>query len=305
MSKNMKKVIYILTLMALTVQSGVVLAVEKSLRNKSDLKKNVFDSGPSVLSIIPAQAEPGKVVTISGAGFGEKMFVYLGVTEIPAKLTNGRRLEFIVPSHMEPGIYVLNLKRGDGFGGRAYNFQILPLRPILTGLSTDSISSCAQGDEREVVANGQNFNEKSMLFFDGSVIRSRLISPESIAFTVPRVQGGLHQILVKNPPDISSVPYAISIDTKPEIEQISIGKENVSSYELIISGRNFMQNSIIYVDGVRIGGQNPDQREKLIYIDCNNLIYQRSPFSPVSKELRIQVMNQSGEGSQVVNVTAP
>ncbi|GAC1448316.1 MAG: hypothetical protein PVSMB11_09820 [Desulfuromonadaceae bacterium] len=53
------------------------------------------------------------------------------------------------------------------------------------------------------------------------------------------------------------------------------------------------------------GGQDMAEREKLIYIDCTKLIYQRYPYSPVNKDFRLQVVNPGGEGSQVITVTAP
>ena len=53
------------------------------------------------------------------------------------------------------------------------------------------------------------------------------------------------------------------------------------------------------------GGQEMVERDKLIFVDCTRMIYQRHPYSSTNKDFRIQVLNQGGEGSQVVNVTAP
>jgi hypothetical protein len=87
-----------------------------------------------------------------------------------------------------------------------------------------------------------------------------------------------------------------------------IGSQYVNYYELVIVGRNFQQNSSIYVDGQKIGGQGGQDlgnRENLIYVDCTRLVYERHPFSPVDKDFRIMVMNPGGEASQTINVTAP
>ncbi|MBC8017780.1 MAG: transcription factor, partial [Verrucomicrobia bacterium] len=146
------------------------------------------------------------------------------------------------------------------------------------------------------------------LRFDGAVVASRVISPEQIVFNAPQSSGGLHQIMVKNDRENGSLPLALAHETKPEISQVSIGNEYVTYYDLNIYGRNFQQNSAIYVDGQRIGGkggQEMIEREKLIYVDCTRMIYQRYPYSSTNKDFRIQVLNQGGEGSQVVNVTAP
>lgn len=262
---------------------------------------------PAILSIIPAQAEPGERVLIFGSAFGDTVSAFLGSVEIPSRVIEGRQLEFIVPA-LKPGLYALYLKRGDGVTGRTYNFTVLPLRPVLDELSPDRVSSCAQGREREITALGRNFNEGSLLLFDGAVIRSRFISPEAIGFTLPQVAGGLHQVMVRNSPENVSVAVGVTIETKPEISQVTVGRENVNSYELIIEGKNFQQNSSLYVEGQRIGGRGgaeASERERLVFVDCTRLIYQRYPYSPVNKDFRIQVVNPGGEASQIVNVTAP
>jgi hypothetical protein len=263
---------------------------------------------PAILSIIPAQAEPGSKVMMFGSGFGTLVSAFLGSVEIPAKVTEGRQLEFTVPLQLEPGIYALYLKRSDGAVSRPYNFTILPLRPLLTGLSPDMVGSCAQGGEREVIARGQNFLETSQLVFDGAVLRSRFLSTEALSFYVPQVLGGLHQVVVRNSPENGTVALGLMIETRPEIAQVQIGSQYVNYYDLVIVGRNFQQNSSVYVDGQKIGGQGGQdlaEREKLIYVDCTKLIYQRHPYSPVNKDFRILVMNPGGEASQPISVSAP
>jgi hypothetical protein len=265
-------------------------------------------AAPAILSIIPAQAEPGVKVMMFGSGFGTQASAYLGSLEIPARVIDGRQVEFTIPQQLDPGIYALYLKRSDGAVSRPYNFNILTLRPILHGLTPDTISSCTQGFDREVTARGQNFIEKSQLVFDGAVLRSRFVSAEAISFSVPQVSGGLHQVVVSNSPDNSTVAMGLMVETKPEIVQVMIGSQYVNYYELVIVGRNFQQNSSIYVDGQKIGGhggQDLAEREKLVYVDCTKLVYQRYPFSPVDKDFHILVMNPGGETSQTINVTAP
>jgi hypothetical protein len=286
-------------------------AAERPQRVPSDVVTKATPTPPvpvTILSIIPAQAEPGGKVTLSGAGFGENASVFLGSEEISVRVTAAKLAEFTVPMQMEAGLYALYLKRADGTTGRSYNFTLLPLRPVLRSLQPALISSCALGREREVTAVGSNFGESSMLFFDGAALPGTVVSPESISFIVPTVPGGLHQVLVKNSPENSSVPLNLAVETRPEIGQVTIGNEHVNSYELMISGKNFTQNSSIFVDGTAIGGrsgQGTGEREKLVYIDCTQLIYQRHPYSPVNKDFRLQVVNPGGEGSQVITVTAP
>ncbi|MDD2308712.1 MAG: IPT/TIG domain-containing protein [Desulfuromonadaceae bacterium] len=286
--------------------AGIAVAAENSVRVKNERASKPVPV--TVLSINPAQAEPGAKVMLSGNGFGESASVFLGSIEIPARITGTRLAEFNLPLKLEAGLYALYLKRSDGTTGRSYNFTVLPLRPVLSSLQPSRINSCAIGKEREVIASGSNFGGSSMLFFNGAAITSTLVSPQSISFVVPTVPGGLHQVLVKNAPENGSVPLTLVVETRPEIGQVTVGNERVNLYELIITGRNFNQNSSLYVDGVQIGGrggQDMSEREKLIYVDCTKLIYQRHPYSPVNKDFRLQVVNPGGEGSQIVTVTAP
>jgi hypothetical protein len=265
-------------------------------------------SVPAILSIIPAQSEPGGKVTMFGSSFGTQASAYLGSVEIPARVTEGKQAEFVIPPQIDAGLYALYLKRSDGAVSRPYNFTVLPLRPVLSGLSPEVINSCAQGAEREVTARGQNFVENSQIVFDGAVLKSRSLSSDSIVFSVPQVAGGLHQVVVRNSPENASVAQGLLIETKPEIEQVMIGSRYVNYYELVIVGKNFQQASGVYVDGNKIGGQggqNLAEREKLIYVDCTKLIYQRHPYSTVNKDFTIMVVNPSGEASQTINVTAP
>lgn len=307
------KLSLVILVLSYFVNSSELLAAERPQRVKTQAAAPVVPDqpviavAPTILSIIPAQGEPGGKVTIFGSGFGEQSAAYLGSVEIPAKVTDGRQLEFNIPQ-LEAGLYALYIKRSDGITGRVYNFTVQALRPVLLSVVPESVSACARGSERDVTANGKNFAEAASLLFDGAVINSRYISPEQIAFTVPAATSGIHQITIKNDPETGTLPRTLTIESRPEISQVSIGDEYVNYYELNIYGRNFQQNSSIYVDGQRIGGkggQEMVEREKLIFVDCTRLIYQRHPYSSTNKDFHIQVLNQGGEGSQVVNVTAP
>jgi len=265
------------------------------------------EGAPAILSIIPAQGEPGDKVTIFGSNFGSQISAFLGSVEVPARVSEAKQAEFFIPQ-LDAGLYALYLKRGDGVSGRVYNFTVLPLRPVLNSLSPERIGSCAQGEERDVTAVGRNFSETSLLFFDNAVIKSRVVSPAAILFRVPQSGIGMHQIMVKNAPENASVPLALEIETKPEISHVAKGDEFVNYYELIVEGKNFQQNTALYVDGERVGGssgQDAAAREKVIFIDCGRLVYQRHPYSPVVKDFRMQVVNPGNEGSQVINVSAP
>lgn len=265
-------------------------------------------AAPTILSIVPAQGEPGSKVSIFGSGFGPSSSVFLGTVEVTATMLDGRQIDFTIPQ-LDAGLYALYVKRSDGTSGRVYNFTVQAQRPVLASLSPDRVSACAQGGEREVAARGRNFTAGSMLLFDGAVIPSRLVSPEEVVFSVPQAAGGQHQVVIRNDQgDNASLPRALAVESRPEISQVSVGSEYVNYYELNIYGRNFQYNSSIVVDGQRIGGRGGEatgERDRLIYVDCTRMVYQRHPYSPVNKDFRIMVMNPGGESSQTVQVSAP
>jgi hypothetical protein len=235
---------------------------------------------PAILSIIPAQAEPGTTITLSGAGFTDKTTVLLGNYELAARVISSRQLSFDLPK-LAAGLYALYLRRDDGLTSRTYNFVVLPARPVASALSPDSIPACASGPERSVTVSGKNFQEGSRLLFDGAAIKSRLLSAESISFQAPPVPAGLHQVQIQNPEETFSGVLGLLINARPEIQSVSQGVDYVTYYELIIEGTNFQQNSAVAVEGKRLQSMSsPGERDRLIFVDCHKLIYQRTPYDP-------------------------
>lgn len=276
----------------------------------------------NVLSIIPAQGEPGTTVTLHGSGFTPKTVVHLANREVSAEVIGPQQITFDIPA-IEPGLYALFLKREDGATSRPYNFTILPVRPVVTYLSPDTIYVCASGSERDVTVAGENFLERSQVLLDGAAIKSRYVSSGALIFTVPQVGGGYHQVQVKNPQDTVSGTLGLVIDARPEITSVNKAEEYVSYYNLVVEGRNFQQNSTLVVmeeksleitpsqsavDVKRIdtGAGNITEREQIIFVNCNRIIYQRRPYSSYPKNFNIQVVNPgSGGESSVVSVSAP
>lgn len=276
----------------------------------------------NILSIIPAQGEPGITVTLYGTGFSQKTAVFLGNIELPAKGAGPKQLSFDIPN-LNPGLYALILKREDGTTSKPYNFTLLPQKPAATSLSPDTVSACSAGHDRDVTIAGRNFQEFSQVLFDGAAIKSRFSSAESISFSVPQIAGGLHRVQVRNSDDAVSGVLGLVIDSRPEITGVTIGDEYVNYYNLIIDGRNFQQNSALVVMEERTLEENTSklavdvkritsvsgsatEREQLLFINCNRIIYQRYPYSTVPKNFRVQVVNPDAGGeSSVVSVSAP
>ncbi|RQW77958.1 MAG: transcription factor [Geobacter sp.] len=276
----------------------------------------------NILSIIPAQGEPGVTVTLYGGGFSEKTTVFLGNMELPAKGVGPKQLSFEIP-RLDPGLYALYLKREDGATSRPYNFTLLPLKPVAVSLSPDTIYACATANEREVVISGRNFREGSQAIFDGAAVRTQFHSSDSLSFAAPQVADGLHQVQVRNPDNTFSGVLGLVVDGRPEVTSVDLGEQYVNYYNLVIQGRNFQQTSTLIVTEDQSVDQYMSQQsvitkrvtslsansldqEQLLFVNCNRVVYQRYPYSTTPKNLRIQVTNPvTGGESSVVSVSAP
>lgn len=280
-------------------------ASQPDARKPVAVKKQAQDR-ITILSIIPAQGEPGITVTLSGTGFSEKSTAFLGSVEIPAKLLGPRQLSFEIP-RAQSGLYALFVKNEDGSTSKTYNFSIMPLKPVVISISPDTVPYCTASGSREVTISGRNFQEGAQVLFDGGGIKSRYFSEGSMGFAVPPVKGGIHQIQVRNPEETVSAPLALMVDNRPEITGITPGTDFVNYYEISIEGKNFQQGSQLVVDGQRIstGTPQPGNRDKIIFMNCTQLIYQRHPPDPTARTLRVQIVNPGGEDSPVVTVSTP
>lgn len=263
--------------------------------------------GPvAVLSIIPSQAEPGMNVTLYGSGFTDATRAFLGNTEAQTIVTGSKQLSFDIPD-MTPGLYGLFVRREDGAISKVYRFSVTPRTPFVTSVSPDRVFACASDGDREVLVSGRNFQEGSHVLFDGAVIKSRFASSEAMSSHIPRIAGGLHAIQVRNPGGTLSSSIALFIDSRPEITSITQGNDYVNYYDLIIDGRNFQSNSTVVVEGKSMtpASVNWADREKVIYSNCNRIIYRRFPYDSDVKNFTVQVINANGEISSVVQVSAP
>ena len=300
----------IVTLLAVTLLAAVAALPATAAPPRKTPKKSApvpsreEPANPyTILSIIPSQGEPGKRVSLMGAGFSADTQAWLGVMSVPTTVVSDRQLEFEIP-RVDPGLYALYLRRPDGATSKSYNFPVLAPRPAIDAITPDTVYGCAPDQERLTVISGRNFQEHSAVLFDGAAIRSNYGSPEALSFTVPpNVLGGQHNIQVKNPDDTVSGTVAFYVDMKPSLRAVTTGEERVNSYELILEGHNFQQGSAVMVDGNRI--YNGIDRDRVRFVNCTRLVYERFPWDRSTKSIRIQVINPNGEESQVMTVSAP
>ncbi len=271
----------------------------------------------SILSIIPSQGEPGMDVSLSGSGFNDTTVAYLGTHELLTNVASPNLLSFRIPD-LQPGLYALYVKKNGEIISKSYNFPVIAPHPAISDLEPDEIYACSSGREREIKIVGTHFTDRSMVLFDGAGVRTRFLSDEMVSFQVPTADGNQHKVQVRNADGNVSGALNLTIESRPEIENVRQSGDMVGTYNLIIEGRNFQQNSSLVISEqdtvqpertrvkrLQVGSTYQEERERVYFTSCSQLVYERHPYSPTDKLFSIQVVNPSGEESSVVQVSAP
>jgi len=150
------------------------------------------------------------------------------------------------------------------------------------------------------------------------VVAAEKVEATEIRFSAPPLKGGIHQLQVVNSADRKSLPATLFVNSIPEIQSVEQGTDDVTSYELIIRGKNFLFNSALIVDSIPVGQalvtgadqtlflpQTTPAADSIRYVDCNTIVYVRHPYSRQTKRVSLQVVNHGGNQSPVYYVTIP
>lgn len=260
---------------------------------------------PNLAGIFPAVANPGSAVTIIGGPFEPQIQIVFGDRTLrPASIAD-KQLTFIVPQLPE-GDYLLFLQAGEEKSERSLFFRVVLPAPGITNLAPSKIEACATGDQRQVVLQGRDLHTGVQILLDG-VSLAASHSGNSLSFTLPEMPPGMHQVQLVNPDGKRSIPASLLIDALPEIQSVSRGEENVNYYELQITGKNFLYNSTLVVNGRPITPFYPGslQVDSISYRDCNTLIYKRYPPSNQPTHINLQIINPDGKESAVYSLSTP
>jgi hypothetical protein len=283
-------------------------------------------AGLDIASVYPDPAVVGSPVTVIGGPFAPPLTVIIGGREIVPQLVDERQLVFIVPP-LEAGEHALYLR-----GDRQQSQQTVSLRvslplPQISTLEPSNVDACSTPEQRMITLRGAHFRAGAQLLLNGQIVPSTRLSDTEINFTVPPLEAGTYGVEVINPDGGASLPHSLWFNNIPHIYDVSRGEDFVSSYQLIISGINFVHNSalIVYEYPVGLIDLPPQQRivpgqggpafrgeqarqqasEAVIYIDCNTLIYNRHPYSRQDKTLILRVGNPDGKQTEPYELITP
>jgi len=279
-----------------------------------------------ITSIAPNRGTPGTLVLITGGPFSAQTQPFLGQQYVPPRQVLQNQLEISVP-YLPPGTYNLTVQDAEETALQTVNFEVMAPQPQIEAISPSNLDFCTDEPERWVRVEGRNFLPASVLLLNGNAVQSRHLSSESLEFQLPTMPAGVYGVEVRNPDGVTSLPHSFWVDSVPEILSIEQGEDFVNHYEMIIRGKNFFYNSILVVKEPEEstigqayrqlsfhasgggGGLSQlvlaPQAERLIYVDCQTLIYQRYPSNFQSKGLLLQVINPDGNKTDPYSVSLP
>jgi hypothetical protein len=233
-------------------------------------------------------------------------------------------MEFTVPN-LPPGDYTLSVQDNTMVAVQTYQFEVMAPTPQVTNINPSILDACSIEPLNHLQINGRNFLPGAVLLVNDRVVPSRVISSTSIEAQLPGFQEpGVYGVSVRNQEGATSLPHSLWVNSTPDIDSVEQGADFVNYYEVIIHGKNFLFNSTLVVkepeDSAlgqtyqQLSSVSPKsaasqvsispQVDRLIYVDCQTLIYHRYRTSR-AKDLRLQIFNTDGRKTDLYYVSLP
>jgi len=269
-----------------------------------------------IVSVTPAVVTTGDTVTITGGPFPSDTRIVLGDQLLIPTQTGENLLVFTVPP-LVSGDYALMLSVGGRVLASRFSLRLIEPEPRIERISPANIDECSTPVERRVAVSGASFSPAAQLLLDGAAIPVDRLEASEILFTAPPLKGGVHQLQVVNSTERKSLPFALFVNSIPEIRSVEQGNDDVTSYELTIHGKNFLFSTTLVVDGTPINPTFTSDGDQMVlpplqkgsdsvrYVDCTTLVYTRYPSSRQLKRVSLQVINPGGSQSPVYHVSIP
>jgi len=269
-----------------------------------------------IASITPDVVSAGAQVTITGGPFSGDTRIVLGDQTITPSQATDQRLVFTVPPLVN-GDYAVTLSTGGQLRSSRFTLRLVDPEPRIETVSPANIDECSTPAERRIRVAGSAFTPTAQLLLDGAAIPVDRLEATEILFTPPPLKGGVHQLQVVNSTERKSLPFALFVNSIPEIKNVEQGSDDVTSYELTIHGKNFLFSSTLIVDGTPVNpslSSDGDQlllpplqqrRDTIRYVDCTTLVYTRYPYSRQLKRVSLQIVNPGGSQSPVYHLSIP
>jgi len=279
-------------------------------------------------AVTPNRGEPGTLITVSGGPFSERIRVVLGDRQVPIRDLGSRILRFPLPE-LPPGDYALVLQDGGKQTTPPRFVEILEPTPVISGIDPRNVDACGTSSDQTIRVHGRHFLPGASLLLDGVTVATDFRDSGTLEFRIPStLKAGVHGVQVRNPGGKASLPRSLWVNDIPVLESVERGEDYVNHYEIILRGKNFYYNSILTIsqpdsDLPNIAHRpltlNAYRREefgdsgsafqptpdRLLYVDCQTMVYQRYPSSNQDKRLIFQITNPDGKQSEPMEVFLP
>jgi len=252
-----------------------------------------------ITALQPGAAQPGTAVILTSDEPFPILELRFGDATIPLTGLSPGVFRFQVPE-LPPGEYALSISTGPLAGtSPPFPFQVRAMPPEIGSLVPDTFSFCRGAGPEELIIEGTGFVATSAVLLNGSRIPVSSRTPGRLVLRLPAMPVGLHKIQVANPDGQESLPVTLSVVRQPVIHMIESGGDAITSYRLTVHGENFSPNSRLLLNGSPLPQRRDDVQngDRVSYIDCTTLVYQRHPMAGQPQDLEFRVVNPDGQVS--------
>jgi len=267
-------------LITMSPEAGVLISSEPKKINMPTIKK----VSPQKISV-----EGGTLITIIGSGFDESAIVRIDGIETLRLRESENKIIAIAPPHDEGKASVEVENPGQKSYTLADALEYLMPAPLIYSISPDSST---QTGSITAEITGNNFTEKSKVFFGSISAEVKYINKSKLQVIVPPQKNDVVDLKVVNPDGAEAIlKNAFRYYGNPVIISISPNTGPPEGKTLItISGDNFDKDSIVLFDGY--AGQ--------INYSSKEIISVYSPPHP-SGYASIEVKNPNGLSAILTN----
>jgi IPT/TIG domain len=256
-------------------------------------------------SLQPTSAVPGETITLGGSDWPVDFQLLLGEQTIPFERVSATAISFRVPE-LPVGEYVVGILPTAAATRTESRFtlSILSPTPQIESMVPDQLPACREATS-EIVLHGQHIGPTTQVLLNEGSLPVKSRSASSITFLLPKVTAGLQRIQLVNQNGQRSLPANLEVSDQPRLDELEIGGDQVLSYQIRILGVNFSPQSKLLVNGAAVinhPGLLKEGDDRVSYLNCSTLLYQRYPLSGQAQDLEFQVHNPDGQVSNSLSL---
>jgi len=262
-------------------------------------------SALQITSLRPTTAAPGDIATLSGNNWPEEFQLLLGETVVPFEAFSADAVRFRIPD-LPAGEYLISYRVAGDVNSTPTRFtlRLLAAAPLIDRIIPEQVPVCREAGV-DIVIQGRHLDAAAQALLDDGILRIKSRSTGNITIELPQLAAGLHRLQLINRDGQKSLAATLEVTGRPQIDQLQIEDDQVVSYPIRIIGVNFTPQSRLLVNGTEVvnhPGILKEGDDRVSYLDCNTLLYQRYPLTGQTRDLQFQVQNPDGQASNSVSL---